>query len=248
MKRLFLNGLAGRPNGLGWLSQAVEQLGYEKFAAPDGLPKSFNYMQIKNALGNPATEPSAENTIAVGTFAPWYLSNATMNAWLQPLDVHHYWQGHVLWSETFATLLKTLDYKQIVILRDPRVVIGNMLWEDEKLPNFFKLDFADWSIQQRLSCLCEGGHLPKANVTLAPFKDFYLQMLAWQHDENTLLLHLEAVQSTTTLKDLLVYLECEEHIQKLEMLSKNAATQQDWHHHLDTSTVQYIETYCATFV
>ncbi len=245
MQRLLLNGLAGKHNGLAWLGEVVRQLTYRPYEAPENFPKSFNYQQIKNALGTPASIPDQQHPIAIGTFAPWYVSIAHMQQWLDALPQGQYWQGHLLHRAALADTLSGLNIRHLMIVRDPRVVLASLLLEPEILPQFMRADIVQCSMEQRLDYFCEGGLLKQAQLKILPFQGFFQHILDWKQDKNSFFIKYEDAQSPTKVAELLAYLKQDETLAETCAALPSASSYYDWKSQLEGELVIRIENYCA---
>jgi len=200
--RIFINSMP--KSGTHLLSRAVELFHYcehydEKKENNAELthPIFLNYKEVKNALirENKSEQPG-KLSIPVGTLAPVYVDSDTFESWLAAVSHGRYILGHVAWQKNLSSLLKSLNYYHLFIIRDPRAVLASLLsfiLDARGMPkkHFLEADFKRLSSRQRLSLILDGGYAEQANVKVVPFCDIFRSMLAWKTEPDCLVLHFE---------------------------------------------------------
>ncbi|MFK5970139.1 MAG: hypothetical protein QM487_08500 [Candidatus Marithrix sp.] len=186
--RVLVNSLPkGGPH---LLMSTVEILGYEKYLPKtDKIPESLSNKNVKNALQNNKHIDKPEVTIT--PFAPLYVDKTTIRFWLDSVPDGQYISGHIPWTSALANVIADLDYRQILIIRDPRALIAAIIFDPSVTPRFLTNDFEAMSLSQRLTFMLNGGYAPKAKVTIKSFAEIYRSILAWQNDSNCLLIRFE---------------------------------------------------------
>lgn len=260
---ILLNGLAGKENGLGLLSYLLDNIGYSAYQGGHKFPKSFNYKQIARCVDHPKNNYSISTPIEVGTFASYFLTLSQLSEWLVQLKRGEYVQGHLPYRNELATLLTNYNYHHIVILRDPRIVMVNILQIGLaiKTPNFgltvsgthmrcvngsgiLQDDLATMDIKQRFEIIAFGGYLPIAAVTINPFKQFYEQMAAWQNQKLTFTMQYEQLSDEQVARNLLNYLGSDDQFSALRPLLPRQQQSIPWQLGLDPDIIKCIDQYC----
>lgn len=173
------------------LFSAISVLGYPKYAGYHDFPKAFNYAEAKRVLAK-STPPSASTErIGISPFAPLYADLVSMQQWLEVVPLGHYIPAHIPWVPVLTPILADLDYRQFVIIRDPRALLLSLLFDTHVMPRFLIADFASRSPIEQLEFMMAGGEVFQAAVTLNGFADVYRSMLAWQNEPNCLLVRFE---------------------------------------------------------
>jgi hypothetical protein len=178
-------------SGSSVLAETVEMLGYKNHIPSQGTPKAFNYKVAKDALHNRRDTKDTERKVAVSPFAPWYVEQETFRHWLDAVLPGHYIFGHLPRTSALSSLIADLNYRHVVIIRDPRAVLASLIFEEGIIPRFLIPDLEPMSLTQRLNFMSEGGYAPKADATLGSFADIYRSMLAWRNDKNCLAVRFE---------------------------------------------------------
>jgi len=250
------------------LASALDLLGYRKFAGNGDTPRALNYQEAKKALAKVSSlaHPHVDlsDSIGVSLFAPLAASPTTVRQWLTAVTVGEYMMGHMPWSAPLATLMVALDYRQVVILRDPRTLLLALLFLDEMMPRFLTDDFAQLTPLQQVEKLWVGGYLPRADVNLQPFATVYRSMLAWRGTPNTLLLRFEELvgpqaggtdrQQQQALAELATFLALplDETLRSRvdQIVDPSAYTfvqaqRSNWLEAVDRAVIDYVEHHCA---
>jgi hypothetical protein len=188
------------------LATALDLLGYRRFAGTADTPRALNYQDAKNALAKepPVADPSTEftlrneglrasnsTTIGVSPFAPLSASPATVRRWLTQVTIGEYIMGHMPWSAPLQDILTDLNYRHVVIVRDPRALLLALVFHAEVMPRFLATDFAPMSPLHQVEKMWNGGTLEQAGLTLQPFATVYRSLLAWRDLPNTILIRFE---------------------------------------------------------
>jgi len=198
------------------LARVVDILGYKEYFSHlgyvRGSPRFFNYREVKTALGiDLRSQPPALSSqrdeasrfpegstdqIGIGSLTQFYVESAKVEQWLKLLPDYRYILGHIPWTPVLPPILKSLNYKQIFIIRDPRAVVTSLLsfildTKGMPEPHFLEEDFRAMTLEQRLSFLLDGGFAAKAGVEIKGFTETYRAMLAWQNDPNCLFVRFE---------------------------------------------------------
>ena len=176
--------------GSNLLIETIELLGYEEQPPNTETPRAFNYKEAKQALNNKRGSEHLDN-IAVSSFAPWYADKNQFRTWLEVVSTKHYIFGHLPWTPALSLLLAELNYRHLAIIRDPREVLASLIFKEAIIPRFLTADFESLSLTQRLVFMVEGGYATKANAQISRFTDIYRAMLAWEKDNQCLLLRFE---------------------------------------------------------
>jgi hypothetical protein len=173
------------------LASALDLVGYCKFVGNDHTPRALNYQEAKNALQKVAPAANLAETIGVSLFAPLFAPPTLVHQWLTAVTAGEYMMGHMPYSAPLQSVMASLDYRHLVILRDPRALLLALLFQDQLMPRFLAADFALLTPMQQVEKMWDGGYLPKANVTLQPFAAVYRSMLAWRGAPNCLEIRFE---------------------------------------------------------
>lgn len=200
-RRVLINSLP--KSGTHLLSKAVEMCGFQEHFNPAELndpdritPLFLNYREARDAmLKQPQARQAAAN-IPIGTLTPANVDPQTLEDWLQGMPKGRYLLGHMGWTSALAPILAEHQVKLVFIIRDPRAVLTSLLsfildTKGMPKPHFLEADFKELTPSQRLDLLLEGGEAPLAGVSITPFRDFFRNMLDWQHEESCLLVRFE---------------------------------------------------------
>jgi hypothetical protein len=255
------------------LASALDLLGYRRFAGTADTPRALNYQDAKNALAKepPAADPSTalkasnSTTIGVSPFSPLNASPTIVQRWLTQVAVGEYIMGHMPWSAPLQDIMTDLNYRHIVILRDPRALLLALVFHAEVMPRFLAADFASLSPLQQVEKMWMGGTLDRAGMTLQPFATVYRSLLAWRNLSNTLLVHFEDLvspqlggsiaQQRQTLAQLAKFLDLGVQVnlpsQDNQITDSTANTfsltqRATWANNADGEAVAYVERQCAS--
>jgi len=206
--RVFVNSLP--KSGTHLLSKAIEIFGYKEYMSNRnyvkrvlnhfgfGTPKAFSYEEAKKASKNKHQKIEATN-ISIGVLSPYYVNQYEIRHWLSHIPHGQYFFGHVPWTPLLGPILTDLNYRHLVIIRDPRAVLASVIAAivEPRFKRigrqFLKADFRRMSPLQRLNFILEGKNsVPKkADIKVNSFADAYRSILAWRNDPNCLLVHFE---------------------------------------------------------
>ncbi|ALG66858.1 sulfotransferase domain-containing protein [Beggiatoa leptomitoformis] len=202
--RILVNSLP--KSGTHLLTKTIQLLGYQEYALHKSysltlrewlgirIPKLLVYRQAKNATKKPA---DTQVHIDIGVFTPYPVNQPTLCYWLKSIPNQHYIQGHIPYHPALSPLLKSVGYKHVAIIRDPRAVLASFLpfvlsaRQTDMGAHFLEDDFQPLSFTERLEFILQGGHAPQANVTILPFTQVFHSITAWQTDPNCLLVRFE---------------------------------------------------------
>jgi len=199
--RILVNSLP--KSGTHLLTKAVELFGYQEYMThhdnrhqtDSTLPLLLNYRQAK--LAQKIDNPQQANDIGIGAFSPYYVNADSLRYWLEQLAAKQYIQGHLPWHPQLSDLLDSLDYRYVVIIRDPRAVVASLLpfimnaAKTDMGAHFLAADFEPLSFRQRLDFILDGGFAKQANLAVQAFSEVFYAMLAWQQQTGCLLLRFE---------------------------------------------------------
>jgi len=205
--RILINSLP--KSGTHLLTQAIEIFGYQEYATHLsylkkmmnfwglGPPRFLSYGAAKTALKKTMTSGSHPPDIRVGPFTSYYVNQPTIHYWLNSIPPGQYIQGHLPWSEALVPMLTGLNYRHLVIIRDPRAVIASFIpfvlnaYQTDMGPHFLEQDFKSMSFRQQLEFVLTGGYAPKAGVEVRPFTEVFRAVLAWRNQPGCLFLRFE---------------------------------------------------------
>lgn len=173
------------------LASALDLLGYRRFSGAANTPRALNYLEAKKALQQGVPAADTPDAIGVSLFAPLEASPATVQRWLTTVANGEYIMGHMPYSPRLQSVMADLQYRQVVIVRDPRALLLALICDEQVMPRFLAADFATLSPLQQVERMWEGGYLPQADVTIQPFAAVYRSMLAWRDQPATLLMRFE---------------------------------------------------------
>jgi len=199
------------------LASILDALGRERYTGREALPAAFNFKDTKNALQKRQIPPE-DATIGVSPFVPWHVDAVTLHEWLSGVDQGQYMIGHLPWSSEVTLPFSDLDYRHLVILRDPRALLLALLFGEAVMPRFLRPDFASLSQLEQFWFMWNGGYLPHADVTLKSFAEIYRSMVAWKKDPTCLVVRFEdlvgidgggtAARQKKTVEHIMAYLNC----------------------------------------
>nr|VFJ51769.1 MAG: hypothetical protein BECKFW1821B_GA0114236_101020 [Candidatus Kentron sp. FW] len=232
--RVLVNSLPkGGPH---LLKNIIEAFGYEAYSGKSS-PNAFNYKEVKKALK--IFSKSNGEKIALTPFSPWYVDEATVRHWLDVVLWGQYIPGHVPWCAELSSVLTDLDYRHILIIRDPRLLISDLIFGGSIMPRFLTDDFEQLSLKKRLGFMLDGGNVPKTGIELNDFATVYRSMLAWSNDPNCLLVRFEDV----SVKDIASYLDVPVNDDAFTEFEKNDVFN-EWMDTVDTASLARITAYC----
>jgi hypothetical protein len=253
------------------LASALDLVGYRRFAGNADTPRALNYQDAKNALAkespvaDPSTTPRASNSVTIGVspFSPLDAPRAIVQRWLTQVSIGEYMMGHMPWSAPLQDALTDLNYRHIVILRDPRALLLALVFHTEVMPRFLATDFALMTPLQQVEKMWNGGHLARAGLTLQPFATVYRSLLAWRDLPNTILIRFEDLvpqqfggsiaQQNQVLAQLAEFLNQDIALptQDNQITDATANTfslsqRATWANQVDAQAVGYVEQQCAS--
>ncbi|MCK5926261.1 MAG: sulfotransferase domain-containing protein, partial [Methylococcales bacterium] len=186
------------------LAKAAKTFGYQDYFTSDftlpikreNFPRFLNHRQAINASGN--TVSSAENnTIGIGSLHLHPVTASDLQDWLEIVPENNYIQGHIPENTVFNQLLQTLNYRHLIIIRDPRAVIASLVpFVNNAKNTLFKAhflgdDFLKMSLEERFDFILTGGYAEQAQLQVKSFKAVYQSFYQWRDHSNCLLLKFE---------------------------------------------------------
>lgn len=195
------------------LLKLLDSLGYTNYAQTpqsktNHTPAAFNYQTAQEALHGVRNTPAHES-IAISPFAPWYVPAGQFQNWLDVLPKGHYISGHLPWSAALDSMLPALNYRQVLIWRNPQEVLVDLI--SEAMPRFLRADLDALTFSERVHFFLQGGIAPKLGVNILPFAAICRSMLRWANNQNSFLLYVEDLinldQQTQVINDLADFLE-----------------------------------------
>ncbi len=275
--RILINSLP--KSGTHLLTKAIEIFDYKEYYTNRGYvkrvldsvgfntPKYFNYKQAKNSLKK---KSRIKQEIAIGAFTPYFVNQLTMQYWLDTIPYGQYIQGHIPFHSALTPIITGLNYRHLVIIRDPRAVVASLIpfilnaQSSGMGTHFLYDDFKSMSTTQQLYFILEGGHATKANVEITGFIDVYRSILAWRNEPNCLLVRFEDLigeqgggnidKQENVVKELAAYLniDFDNNISsKLNQIYNPSARTfrigkiDSWKNSMDAESVEYLIEYCA---
>ncbi len=173
----------------GWRAKLAEKLGW-------GVPKLLNYRQAQ--LSYKVSAPNQPQPIAIGALSPFYVNCPTAHYWLRSIPAHFYISGHIPYTLELAEILAQLQFRHVLIVRDPRAVLVSQLQHildsGDKTGmgiHFLHQDMIRLTPQQQLDFLLQGGVAKQAGLTVQDFRTVYSSMLAWRDAPGCLLVKFE---------------------------------------------------------
>lgn len=173
------------------LAETIELLSYKNHIPTAGMPKAFNYKEARDALHNIRYTENIKEKVAISPFAPWYAECKKFRSWLNDVRPDHYIFGHLPWVPVLDSLIEELNFRHLVIIRDPRSILASLIFEGNITPRFLSADLESMSLSQRLAFMISGGYVLQADATIQSFTDSYISMLGWRNDKNCLVVRFE---------------------------------------------------------
>ncbi|HHB93163.1 MAG TPA: sulfotransferase [Thioploca sp.] len=275
--RILINSLP--KSGTHLLTKAIELFDYKEYytnrsyikkisdAIGFNTPKYFNYRQAKNSLKK---KSKTDTRIAIGAFTPYFVNQSTMQYWLNTVPYGQYIQGHIPFNSELNPIITRLNYRHLVIIRDPRAVVASLIpfilnaQSSGMGTHFLYDDFKSMSITQQLHFILEGGHASKANVEVTDFIDVYRSILAWRNDPNCLLIRFEDLigeqgggsvsKQKNVVKELATYLNIDFDSKIAAKLNQiyNPSSRTfrigkigSWKDSMDAENIEYLIEYCT---
>ncbi len=169
------------------LAETIEMLGYKDTEAQTRL----NYKNAKILLNNDRNNMDIENKIVISPYSPWYFKPSVFKKWLKAFPLGQGISVHIPETQVLAPILDELNYRHILIMRDPRALLASILFIDELPLYFLHADFKILTPSQRLKFIAEGGYAKKAQATVVSFAEVYRSMLAWKNSTDCLMVSYE---------------------------------------------------------
>jgi hypothetical protein len=225
-KRVFLNSMP--KSGTFLLAKTLQLLGYKDFSKDiaffkKGLsklgmwvPLSFSHEQIdKNLSYRFFRVLKAHSYVDIGVMSPIKVPSSLCSKWLEKVPEGYFIAGHVPCTETFEGLLKELNFRHIIIIRDPRDVLVSMAHYIAKPVHPLSKTMSKFSFNKRIQFLMKGGMV--GNRIILNFKDAYSSMLKWRYSRDCVLIRFEELigekgggnksSALMTLKNIAGYLD-----------------------------------------
>ncbi len=229
LQRLFVNSYPKAGTFL--LLRAVELLGYRNFLKKGllnkvlnrlgfGIPPSLIHKNIKRNIGFRFLRRFYQNsypTVPVGVTSPLYVPADILRRYMERIPGGYCYSGHIPYSEVFDKLLKDLNYKHILILRDPRDILVSFIHYVVKPEHQLSPDFRDKLLDERIELALSGGYCSLSKREIAGIGDAYRSILRWRLSDNCCIVKFEElvgemgggsdVLQYKTLKNICDYLE-----------------------------------------
>jgi hypothetical protein len=238
------------------LAETVEMLGYKDTKAQTRL----NYKNAKILLNNDRNNTNIENKIVISPYSPWYFKPSVFKKWLTAFPSGQGISVHIPQTQVLAPLLEELNYRHILIMRDPRALLASILFIDELPLYFLHADFETLTSNQRLKFIAEGGYAEKAQATVISFAEVYRSMLAWKDSPDCLMVFYEDLvgdlgfqQQKQALTNIADYLNTSFDNAIFEQLNReNSSWKQhykanqlkEWENIMGLENLDYIMNYC----
>lgn len=186
------------------LMKILDSFGYQKYAGQQGTPQAFNYKEVKTALARQESHVPGANPIAISPFAPCNVNQSLFRDWLDVVPAGNYISAHIPYTESFAPIINDLNYRHIVIMRDFRAILAELIYGDDIMPRFLKADIEPMSLTERLNFFLVGGIAAHAGVSVKSFTEIYRSMQAWRNDPTCLVVDLEDLISENDQQAVLI--------------------------------------------
>jgi hypothetical protein len=111
--------------------------------------------------------------------------------WLEAVPTGHYISGHLPYSAALDPMLQALNYRHILIWRDPQAILAELVFGGEIMPRFLKADLEPLSLAERVEFFLTGGYAPNLGVHITTFVEICRAMLAWEQDSTCFIVHVE---------------------------------------------------------
>ncbi len=238
------------------LAETIEMLGYQDTEAHTRL----NYKNARIRLNNNRNDTDIGNKIVISPYSPWYFKPSVFKKWLTAFPSRQGISVHIPQTQVLAPILEELNYRHILIMRDPRALLASILFIDELPLYFLHSDFETLTPSQRLRFIAEGGYAEKAQATVVSFAKVYRSMLAWKNSEDCLMVSYEALvgdlgfqQQKQALTNIADYLETSFDEAIFEQLNRDNASWKahlkvnqlkEWEDIMGLENLNYIMDYC----
>lgn len=190
------------------MSGALDALGYSRYvSSTPELPSALNFEEAKKAF-HQARPVGMAPSAGVSLFAPWPVPLQTLDSWLDAVTPGQYLMAHLGASVLLPDRLRTLSYKHITILRDPRALLAALLFEEAVMPRFLRAGFAGLSPAEQLAFFWNGGPVPETGVVLLPYPQVYRSLYAWQYQEDVLVVRFEDMAEQEGLRNATERMAC----------------------------------------
>ena len=200
--RVFVNSLP--KSGTHLLAKAAETFGYQDYFTSDfqlppevkHFPRFLNHRQALKASSNTPTTMDDQN-IGIGSLHLCPVDSMDLKRWLTLVPKNNYIQGHIPANTHFNQLLESLNYRHLIIIRDPRAVIASLVPFVNNAKNtlfkahFLDDDFRKMSLEERFDFILMGGYAEQAKLPIKNFKAVYASFYQWREHSNALLLKFE---------------------------------------------------------
>ena len=173
------------------LMKVLDSFGFRKYDQQPGTPQAFNYKEVKEILALQTAQDLTDNPIPISPFAPCYVNQCLFRQWLGALLPGQYISAHIPYTESFAPLITELNYRHIVIMRDFRAILAELVYGDEIMPRFLKADIERMSLAERLHFFLNGGYASQTDLSIKSFAEIYRSMQAWRDDPSCLVVDFE---------------------------------------------------------
>jgi hypothetical protein len=187
--RLFINSMP--KSGTHLLIKTIELLGYQNFLNSlfkkvfsklgVWVPSSLIYESVNRNISFWLNRrENYETSVYIGIMSPVAVPYSLAKKWLQKVNHGFYIAGHVPYTEIFKDLLDDLNFKHILIIRDPRDVIVSMAHYMAR-PDYSSKSFKRLSFEDRVKFLMNGGVLD--NRHFMGLKEAYKKALQWKESD-----------------------------------------------------------------
>ncbi len=199
-------------SGTHLLSNVVEILGYrnisshmgaiQKMAYKKGIgfPRNLCYKHIsknvKLRLCRRFGIISQNSSIPVGVISPVQVPAEFAARWLSKIPPGYFIIGHIPYSQEFEKILVQLNFKHILIMRDPRDVLLSFLRYSLKPGHWLRTDLLNLSEDERIVFAMEGGYAPKSNTRIIGITDAFHSLMNWMRSQNFLMVRFEDLIGT----------------------------------------------------
>lgn len=157
------------------------------------LPRGFVYEPIRRNHLRRLWSKAAfwDEKIYVDVTTPIPVPLSLMNLWLRNVAHDGFMIGHVPYGDQLYQLLVELNYRIIVMIRDPRDVLLSFLHYIRRPQHMLYPDFADLNTLDAMSLLIHGGETRYSRRKILPLAESFRLVSKWQEKPEALLLRFE---------------------------------------------------------
>jgi hypothetical protein len=203
--RVLVNSMP--KSGTSLLIKTVHLLGCQNAATKKGIfqkmlygigfkpPSTLNHQTVSGhrlfCIYRLCNKNNQIDTVPIGVNKPVQVPSRIVALWLRQIPRGTFITGHIPWSSNLDRILQQLNYKHVLIIRDPRDVLVSWLHYVLRPEHPVRCDFMHFSEDEMIAFAIKGGYLPLSKRKFLGIGDVFRSVYNWKQSQNCLMVKFE---------------------------------------------------------